>query len=77
MSRSDASGLVYFAEDAGVSVFIEKARKVGLKNAGCPPTVEHGRTLPELKHNDILAEFAAHYDRESKLMADTSPLKKP
>jgi energy-coupling factor transporter ATP-binding protein EcfA2 len=47
------------------------------KTAEAGVTVEHGRTLPELQHNDILAEFAAHYDRESRLMAQTSPLKKP
>lgn len=38
-------------------------------------SVESGGKLPELQHNDILAEFAKHYDRESRLLAQTSPLK--
>ncbi len=31
--------------------------------------VESGATLADLEHNSILDEFAAHYDRESKLFA--------
>ena len=36
-------------------------------------TVESGQTLPDLRHNDILAEFAAHYDREHGLFARSAP----
>lgn len=34
-------------------------------------TVETGDTLSQLRHNDILAEFAAHYDREHDLLDRT------
>lgn len=30
-------------------------------------SVEYGQILPEIRHNPILEEFAAHYDRESEL----------
>jgi len=29
-------------------------------------SVEYGQILPEIRHNPILEEFAAHYDRESE-----------
>lgn len=35
--------------------------------------VEVGQTLAEIQHNPILAEFAAHYDRESTLFSQTTP----
>ena len=35
--------------------------------------VEMGKTLVEIKHNPILEEFAAHYDREISLFVQTAP----
>ena len=43
-------------------------------NSTAPVEVESGATLADLRHNPILEEFAAHYDREHRLFArETSP----
>ena len=39
------------------------------RNAKGIVTVQTADTLPELRDNAILAEFAAHYDREQHLFA--------
>jgi hypothetical protein len=39
--------------------------------------IESGQTLAEIEHNPILAEFAAHYDRESNLFHKSQAVSEP
>jgi energy-coupling factor transporter ATP-binding protein EcfA2 len=41
-----------------------------------PVQVQWGDTIADLSTNPILEEFAAHYDREQKLFAQTRPSEK-